>query len=65
MAEQLRGRLVENEPMASHVSWRAGGAAARAYFPADLADLAAFFGQTRFDEPVLMVGLGSNLLVRD
>ena len=51
--------------MAAHVSWRAGGTAARAYFPADLADLAAFFGQTRFDEPVLMVGLGSNLLVRD
>ena len=65
MAEQLRGRLVENEAMAPHVSWRAGGTAARAYFPADLADLAAFFGQTRFDEPVLMVGLGSNLLVRD
>ena len=65
MAEQLRGRLVENEAMAPHVSWRTGGTAARAYFPADLADLAAFFGQTRFDEPVLMVGLGSNLLVRD
>jgi UDP-N-acetylmuramate dehydrogenase len=39
--------------------------AARAYFPADLADLAAFFRQMRFDEPTLIVGLGSNLLVRD
>ncbi len=65
MAEPLRGRLVENEPLAPFVSWRAGGAAARAYFPADLADLAAFFARTRFDEPVLIVGLGSNLLVRD
>jgi UDP-N-acetylmuramate dehydrogenase len=65
MAEKLRGRLIENEAMAPHVSWRTGGPAARAYFPADLADLVAFFSQMRFDEPVLMVGLGSNLLVRD
>ncbi|MDD5247633.1 MAG: UDP-N-acetylmuramate dehydrogenase [Rhodocyclaceae bacterium] len=61
----LRGDLRENEPMAGHVSWRAGGTAARAYFPADLDDLAAFFAGMRFDEPLLAVGLGSNLLVRD
>lgn len=65
MAEALRGQLKENEPMVGHVSWRAGGAAARAYFPADLDDLANFLGQVRFDEPLLTVGLGSNLLVRD
>ena len=57
--------LNENEPMAGHVSWRAGGAAARAYVPADLADLVAFFTTLRHDEPVMTVGLGSNLLVRD
>jgi UDP-N-acetylmuramate dehydrogenase len=51
--------------MASHVSWRAGGPAARAFFPADLDDLAAFLGAMRHDEPLLLVGLGSNLLVRD
>ncbi|MCZ7656247.1 MAG: UDP-N-acetylmuramate dehydrogenase, partial [Rhodocyclaceae bacterium] len=61
----LRGELRFNEPMARHVSWRAGGAAARAYFPADLDDLAAFLRATRIDEPLLFVGLGSNLLVRD
>ena len=61
----LRGELRFDEPMARHVSWRAGGAAARAYFPADLEDLAAFLCETRTDEPVLFVGLGSNLLVRD
>lgn len=61
----LRGKLRENEPMAGHVSWRAGGVAARAFFPADLDDLAAFFERMRFDEPLLAVGLGSNLLVRD
>ena len=61
----LRGELRFNEPMARHVTWRAGGAAARAYVPADLDDLAAFLRGTRIDEPLLYVGLGSNLLVRD
>jgi UDP-N-acetylmuramate dehydrogenase len=64
MAE-LRGPIKEHEAMARHVSWRAGGAAARAFFPADLDDLANFLGAVRHDEPLLMVGLGSNLLVRD
>ncbi|GIK24946.1 MAG: UDP-N-acetylenolpyruvoylglucosamine reductase [Betaproteobacteria bacterium] len=61
----IRGELRFNEPMARHVTWRAGGAAARAYLPADLDDLAAFLRATRIDEPLLFVGLGSNLLVRD
>ena len=65
VAQTLRGELRFNEPMARHVSWRAGGAAARAYSPADLDDLAAFLRATRLDEPLLFVGLGSNLLVRD
>ncbi|MBU0752542.1 MAG: UDP-N-acetylmuramate dehydrogenase [Gammaproteobacteria bacterium] len=65
MTEALRGRLTEHESMASHVSWRAGGVAARTYVPADLADLTAFFTTLRHDEPVMTVGLGSNLLVRD
>lgn len=51
--------------MARHVSWRAGGRAARAYVPADLADLAAFLAALPAQEPVLFVGLGSNLLVRE
>jgi UDP-N-acetylmuramate dehydrogenase len=62
---ELRGQIKANEPMAGHVSWRAGGPAARAFFPADLDDLAAFLGGLRHDEPLLLVGLGSNLLVRD
>jgi len=64
-ATVLRGVLRLNEPMAKHVSWRAGGAAARAYAPADHEDLAAFLGTLPEDEPVCFVGLGSNLLVRD
>ncbi len=65
LAQTLRGELRFDEPMARHVTWRAGGAAARAYVPADLDDLAAFLRATRSDEPLLFVGLGSNLLVRD
>ena len=68
MAERLqtlRGRWMDNEPMSRHVSWRAGGAARRAYLPADLDDLAAMVRTLHPDEPVMFVGLGSNLLVRD
>ena len=61
----LRGSLRLNEPMAKHLSWRAGGVAARAYVPADRADLAAFLTTLPTGERVCFVGLGSNLLVRD
>ncbi len=61
----LRGELRLDEPMARHVSWRAGGRVARAYFPAGLDDLCVFIAGLRHDEPLLFVGLGSNLLVRD
>ncbi len=62
---KLRGVLRRDEPMSRHVSWRAGGAAGRFFVPADLADLSSFLRQTKADEPVLFLGLGSNLLVRD
>ena len=65
VAAGLRGELKVREPMARHVSWRAGGAAERAYVPADLGDLAAFLRARPATEPVHFVGLGSNLLVRD
>ena len=68
MAEQkhmLRGELRRNEAMARHTSWRAGGSADRAYVPADLDDMRLFLGSLPADEPVYVVGLGSNLLVRD
>lgn len=65
VATGLRGELRQREPMARHTSWRAGGAADRAYLAADLADLAAFLRSLPASEPVHMVGLGSNLLVRD
>ena len=65
MTDRLRGELRLNEPMARHVSWRAGGAVDRAYLPADRDDLCAFLRLLPEHEPVCFVGLGSNLLVRD
>ena len=60
-----QGELKKREPMARHVTWRAGGAAQTAYFPLDLSDLARFIRALPAAEPVHVVGLGSNLLVRD
>ena len=61
----LRGELRANEPMSRYVTWRAGGPARRLFLPADLEDLSMFLGQLPEEEPVLFVGLGSNLLVRE
>src|SRR5687767_14625003 len=61
----MRGEEKRDEPMAKHVSWRAGGSVARSYRPADLDDLSAFLRSLPAEEPVYFVGLGSNLLVRD
>jgi len=67
MSEQAqpRGRLSTDEPMARHVSWRAGGRARTFYQPAHVDDLCAFLRTLAPGEPILFVGLGSNLLVRD
>ena len=62
---QLRGELKTDEPMGRHVSWRAGGTAARVYTPADRDDLAGFLRQLPGAEQVMFIGLGSNSLVRD
>lgn len=61
----LRGVLRYNEPLARHNTWRVGGVAQRYYEPADVDDLALFLQTVPADEPVLWLGLGSNLLVRD
>lgn len=63
--QKLRGELSFDVDMRRHTSWRAGGRAQRMYRPADLADLQLFLRQTPASEPLLAVGLGSNLLVRD
>lgn len=65
MNSELRGLLKNDEPMAKHVSWRAGGVARTFYQPADVLDLAAFLRSRPAGEEVMFIGLGSNLLVRD
>jgi UDP-N-acetylmuramate dehydrogenase len=63
----LRGEMRWHESMRKHTSWRAGGVAACMYIPADLIDLGEFLRQSYSLQagPVCVVGLGSNLLVRD
>lgn len=61
----LTGSLLHNEPMTKYTSWRVGGPAQRYYRPQNLADLAAFMQTVSPLEPLLWLGLGSNLLVRD
>ena len=62
---QLRGEMRYDEPLAWHTSWRVGGPARRFYRPADSEDLIQFLQGLPAREPILWLGLGSNLLVRD
>lgn len=63
IASTLRGELCRGEPLARHTSWRVGEPAARLYRPADRDDLVAFLRALAADEPLLWLGLGSNLLI--
>jgi len=58
-------RVLRDVPMAKHTSWHTGGCADLYFVPRDLRDLAAFLRQLAPGVPLLWVGLGSNLLVRD
>ena len=62
---ELRGTLEANAPMAPLSWFRTGGPAEALFTPADEDDLAYFLAYLPADVPVLVVGLGSNLLVRD
>lgn len=62
---RLRGELLRGESLARYTSWRVGGPAHCLYKPADSADLMHFLATLPEDEPLLWLGLGSNLLVRD
>ena len=59
------GALRHREPLARHTVWGIGGLADRYFEPADIHDLAAFLAGLPGGEPLLWIGLGSNLLVRD
>lgn len=61
----VRGELIENAPMAPLTWFRVGGPAEVLFRPADIDDLASFLAGTPADIPMIVVGVGSNLLVRD
>jgi UDP-N-acetylmuramate dehydrogenase len=60
-----RGRLMRDEPLAPLTWLRVGGPADVLYMPADEADLAGFLAAVDPGVPVMTLGVGSNLLVRD
>ena len=59
------GALRRREPLARHTVWGIGGCADRYFEPAGAGELAAFLADLPPGEPLLWIGLGSNLLVRD
>lgn len=61
----LRGRVTPDAPMEAITWFRAGGPAEALFQPADEEDLAAFLKAVPEDIPVTVVGIGSNLLVRE
>lgn len=61
----FKGEMLYQEPLSGYTSWRVGGPARRMYRPADCDDLVRFLQSLPEDEPLLWLGLGSNLLVRD
>lgn len=62
---ELRGKLSTNASLADVTWFRVGGPAQALFMPADEADLAYFLKHLPRDVPVCVIGLGSNLLVRD
>ena len=61
----VRGRLTENAPLAGITWFRVGGTAEVMFRPADREDLASFVATRPHDVPLTVIGVGSNLLVRD
>ncbi len=62
---ELRGRLLANQPLAELTWFRVGGPAQVLFMPEDEADLAYFLRRLPAEIPVTVIGLGSNLIVRD
>jgi UDP-N-acetylmuramate dehydrogenase len=64
-APNLRGRLTPNAPLAPFTWFRVGGPAELLFQPADEDDLSYLLSRLPYEIPVAVVGLGSNLIVRD
>jgi UDP-N-acetylmuramate dehydrogenase len=62
---QVRGRLTADAPLAPLVWFKSGGRAEWLFEPKDEDDLVTFLRELDPDVPVMALGLGSNLIVRD
>jgi UDP-N-acetylmuramate dehydrogenase len=62
---QVRGQLLKGESLAPFTWFRVGGPADALFLPADADDLAQFLAALPNDIPLLPIGVGSNLIVRD
>jgi UDP-N-acetylmuramate dehydrogenase len=65
LAPEYATRVLRDVPMSKHTSWHVGGPADFFFVPRDAMDLGSFIRQLPPDLPLLWIGLGSNLLVRD
>jgi UDP-N-acetylmuramate dehydrogenase len=65
LAPEFAARVLHDVSMAKHTSWHVGGPADLFFTPRDVMDLASFLRQLPPEVPLLWLGLGSNLLVRD
>jgi len=65
MIPAAAGRLTPDAPLAPLVWFKSGGKAEWLFEPKDAADLSAFLAALEPDVPVMALGLGSNLIVRD
>ena len=62
---EFAARVLRDVPLSKHTSWHVGGPADLLFTPRNVMDLASFMRQLPPEMPVLWIGLGSNLLVRD
>lgn len=63
--EGIRGRLTREAPLAKHVWFKSGGKADWLFEPADLDDLKSFLEALDGQMPVMALGVGSNMIIRD
>ncbi|PZO50233.1 MAG: UDP-N-acetylenolpyruvoylglucosamine reductase [Alphaproteobacteria bacterium] len=61
----VRGQLLKGESLAPFTWFRVGGPAGALFLPADAEDLAEFLRALPDDVPVTVLGVGSNVIVRD
>ena len=61
----VRGKLTPDAPLAPLVWFKSGGSAGLLFEPADVDDLCAFLEALDPETPVMALGLGSNMIVRD